>query len=373
VKRETIRHPKTYDLAARLGCSRAEALGFLTLLWDFTGEQSPQGDVGKWGNGAIARACDYTGDPDAFVDALAESRWIDRNDKQRLVIHDWPDHCEDWVRKKLERMSLRFLECYQILAGSSVHKKRGNRLADVPAEITKDITPPENENRNAEPNRSPNGAPAELEITQPNLNGLPPEDESKKNTPRGVPPECENTNTTPSGVPPESLSKPNQTKPIQSRPNRTEPEGGRGRPPDGDGPGQASSGRLGSAREDFFLREADWPAVSEECNRLVKIIEPGKGGKWRDDRELIFKVAVLKHLGGLPEAIIADTISVMKAPENTIANKAAFFRSGLILRCGQQGIAFHELLAKVPIPDWAEPVVFKSRPQTSPQKEVGAA
>jgi hypothetical protein len=110
MKRETIRHPKTYELAARLGCDRPAALGYLTLLWDFCGEVAPAGDIGKWGDSAIAKACDWNGEPSAFVCALVESRWLDSvQTPSRLIVHDWSQHCEAWVKKKLARARLTFV------------------------------------------------------------------------------------------------------------------------------------------------------------------------------------------------------------------------------------------------------------------------
>lgn len=112
MKRETLRHPKTLDLAARLGVDRPTALGYLTLLWDFVADASPRGDIGKWPNGAIARACDYMGDHDAFVASLTDSGWIDENHEHRLIVHDWPDHCERWIKAKLDKLGMDFLSCY---------------------------------------------------------------------------------------------------------------------------------------------------------------------------------------------------------------------------------------------------------------------
>jgi len=101
MKRETHRHPKTFELMAQLNCSRPEALGLLELLWDFAKDHAPRGDIGKWPDGAIARACDWAGPPDQFVKALVASKWLDRHELYRLVIHDWHVHAESWVRAKL--------------------------------------------------------------------------------------------------------------------------------------------------------------------------------------------------------------------------------------------------------------------------------
>lgn len=111
MKRETYRHPKTYDLSARLKCSRPEAIGFLTLLWDWATETALAGNVGRWANGAIARACDWTGCPDLFVNSLVGAGWLDEDPDHRLVIHDWGQHCENWVRAKAQKLGVSLLGC----------------------------------------------------------------------------------------------------------------------------------------------------------------------------------------------------------------------------------------------------------------------
>lgn len=121
MKRETMRHPKTFALMGFLGCTRPEALGYLTLLWDYTGDVAIQGDIGKWPNSVISRACDWPGDPDKFVVALTDSDWLDQVDgPSRLLIHDWPHHCQDWVRKKIQRSKLDFDPAYHRRDGESV-------------------------------------------------------------------------------------------------------------------------------------------------------------------------------------------------------------------------------------------------------------
>jgi hypothetical protein len=129
MKRETFRHPKTLDLAARLGVDRRSAIATLMLLWDYTGDVAPQGNIGKWSDAAIAAACDWTGDVSIFINALIGSGWLDCDDQLRLVIHDWPDHCEDFVRAKLSRLKKGFCECYGRNAGDSVYKRRSDSVA----------------------------------------------------------------------------------------------------------------------------------------------------------------------------------------------------------------------------------------------------
>ncbi len=108
MKRALLTHPKTNDLASRLECSRPEAIGYLAMLFDFCAEHSPQGDLGKWPNGAIARACDWDGPPDALISALIGSKWVDEHQKYRLLIHDWSANCDNWVRAKVKKLGLSF-------------------------------------------------------------------------------------------------------------------------------------------------------------------------------------------------------------------------------------------------------------------------
>ena len=108
MKRALLTHPKTNDLASRLSCSRPEAIGYLALLFDFCAEHSPRGDIGKWPDGAITRACDWTGPPEEFIEALCGSTWVDLDDEFRLLIHDWAANCDNWVRAKVKKTGLEF-------------------------------------------------------------------------------------------------------------------------------------------------------------------------------------------------------------------------------------------------------------------------
>lgn len=99
-------HPKTNELASRLGVTKPTAIGHLELLWAFVGKLAPQGNVGKYPDGAIARAAEWQGDPTAFVDALLLARLVDECGTHRLVVHDWAEHCPSWVRAKVKKTRL---------------------------------------------------------------------------------------------------------------------------------------------------------------------------------------------------------------------------------------------------------------------------
>lgn len=109
MKLDALDHPKTLDLAARLRVEIPTAIGHLELLWAFTGKKSPQGNIGKWPDGAIANACYWRGEPEAFIDALLESGFLDHNETYRLLVHDWPDHAPRWVKSKLKTLGVTFI------------------------------------------------------------------------------------------------------------------------------------------------------------------------------------------------------------------------------------------------------------------------
>lgn len=96
-------HPKLYELCERLDCSRPTAIGYLELLWAGASEFALAGNIGKFSDGVIARWCDWDGDSSVFVRAMVESGWIDEDAEHRLIVHDWQQHCPNWVRSKLKR------------------------------------------------------------------------------------------------------------------------------------------------------------------------------------------------------------------------------------------------------------------------------
>jgi hypothetical protein len=103
MKRGAVESPKIRRLSKRLGVGLAATVGHLELLWHFTAKQAPAGDVGRWADDEIADACDWEGDPAAFVDALVAARWLDPCPHFRLIVHDWHEHADDALRKAMRR------------------------------------------------------------------------------------------------------------------------------------------------------------------------------------------------------------------------------------------------------------------------------
>ncbi len=126
MKRGTPNHRKMHALAEALKLPLYGAVGIMEMLWHFAGQQTPEGDLGRVPDRQIAAAVDWNKKPEALVTALVAVGWLDRNEKYRLIIHDWAEHVEYEVARKLLREKKDFIEVYGMSA-----KERG-KPSEVP-------------------------------------------------------------------------------------------------------------------------------------------------------------------------------------------------------------------------------------------------
>jgi hypothetical protein len=105
-KRGTVNHPKTKDLARLLEISRSHAVGLQETMWHMTAELTKDGGIGKYPDKEIAEQLFWPGDPKALVDALIEAKLLDQMPLCRLYVHDWHEHCDDFVDMALARKHL---------------------------------------------------------------------------------------------------------------------------------------------------------------------------------------------------------------------------------------------------------------------------
>ncbi len=131
MKREAINHTKMRRLARNLSVEIYSARGIMESLWSATRDEAPAGNIGKLSDEDIADFIGWRGEPAALTDALVRAGWLDTNPTYRLVVHDWPDHCEDYVHAKLAKAGLRFA------SGSipQVSKLNQAQRKSVPAEF----------------------------------------------------------------------------------------------------------------------------------------------------------------------------------------------------------------------------------------------
>lgn len=120
MKRGTPNLPKMYALAETLGVPRPMAVGIMEMLWHHTAASCPRGDIGSLPDVAIAAAVGWPKKPSVLIDALCKEKWLDRDEEFRLIIHDWPEHAEYEVVRKLLGMKKDFIPIY----GVSVHDRK---------------------------------------------------------------------------------------------------------------------------------------------------------------------------------------------------------------------------------------------------------
>jgi hypothetical protein len=108
MKRDTPEHPKMHDLADRLQINLSWATGIMVRIWHHTAKFAPRGDIGRYSDLHVAKSVSWPHAPEALIDALVKSRWLDESEEHRLIVHDWPDHCEDGVHTFLAKRRLTF-------------------------------------------------------------------------------------------------------------------------------------------------------------------------------------------------------------------------------------------------------------------------
>ncbi len=97
-------HPKTAAVCETLAAKRPHVVGHLHELWWWCIDYAPDGDITKYSNVQIARAAEWDGFADSFVDALVSAGFIDRTDTS-TVIHDWMVFCGPLMERRLQRMA----------------------------------------------------------------------------------------------------------------------------------------------------------------------------------------------------------------------------------------------------------------------------
>jgi hypothetical protein len=75
-----------------------QVIGVLEAIWHTTLRNAPAGDIGKLSNEEIAAAIEWDGDADELIAALVKARWLDVDTEFRLVVHDWSDHCPNYLK-----------------------------------------------------------------------------------------------------------------------------------------------------------------------------------------------------------------------------------------------------------------------------------
>lgn len=99
MKHQTPTLPKFKKLKRRLAFTRdREVIGLLESLWILTQKSAPRGDIGRQlDDEDIAIELEWDGEASELIDALVETRWLDRCEQNRLIVHDWAAHAPRYV------------------------------------------------------------------------------------------------------------------------------------------------------------------------------------------------------------------------------------------------------------------------------------
>lgn len=98
---EILNSHKTRRLMRRLSLDTpAHAVGYLVCLWTWAMVHAPDGDLSHLDAEDIAGSAGWMGEPEAFVDALTDARWIDKT-PAGLVIHEWEEHQGQSFRQRV--------------------------------------------------------------------------------------------------------------------------------------------------------------------------------------------------------------------------------------------------------------------------------
>jgi hypothetical protein len=114
MKREAPSCSKMKRLCRLLDIPLYQAVGMLELLWHLTAREAPRGDIGKLSNEDIALAVDYRQNEDVLIEVLVRTRWLDVSAEHRLLIHDWQEHADEAVKKRLTRSGQSFISARHV-------------------------------------------------------------------------------------------------------------------------------------------------------------------------------------------------------------------------------------------------------------------
>lgn len=97
---ELGRHPKMKKLARILNIAVPTAVGHLHFFWWWALDYAQDGSLSRYDAGDIADAALWEQDAQAFVDAMVEAGFIDRDQDGTLRIHDWDDYAGRLLDKR---------------------------------------------------------------------------------------------------------------------------------------------------------------------------------------------------------------------------------------------------------------------------------
>lgn len=98
---QTLRdHKKVLSVSDSLDIEPVKVTGMLVLIWLWSLDNAPDGSLGGISNRSIARAAQWDGDADEFVEALKNAGLLDISAEGGLELHDWYEYAGKLVEKR---------------------------------------------------------------------------------------------------------------------------------------------------------------------------------------------------------------------------------------------------------------------------------
>jgi hypothetical protein len=157
-------HPKFAQFKAILKQPKSQVIGWLEMMWHFTGRFTPKGDIGKYTDVQIEAWLEWNGEPGALVDAFVQSRWIDRDSVYRLLVHDWAHHADKATKNALKRAGEDF--CTPIVRTDFQKEAKNGSAYRLPVPVPEPVPEPE-------PGAGPVPEPGPVPVPEPEPKELP--------------------------------------------------------------------------------------------------------------------------------------------------------------------------------------------------------
>jgi predicted outer membrane lipoprotein len=107
VKAGTQNHVKVKRLKRLLGIPLYRAVGILETLWLLCTDCCDEGNIGKFSHEEIADYLEWDGQPSELIAGLAGAGWIDADPERGLIVHDWLEHCPEFIRDRVRKREAR--------------------------------------------------------------------------------------------------------------------------------------------------------------------------------------------------------------------------------------------------------------------------
>jgi hypothetical protein len=134
MKAGTQNHLKVKRLMRLLAVPMYKAVGVLECLWLLCSDCCDEGDVGKYTDDEIADYLGWDGPQSAseLVRALSDSGFLDPNDDCRYEVHDWLEHCPEYIRDRVRKRHARGSKARKQRTYVSPESDNGGTSADKP-------------------------------------------------------------------------------------------------------------------------------------------------------------------------------------------------------------------------------------------------